>query len=72
LPLTNKDGIITVYRASNKFPSDKLLKDTFVSTNPENARYYAESHYKGDPSDISIRSFDIPASQLKRGGSSDA
>ena len=71
-PLADKDGMVTVYRASNKFPSDKLPKDTYVATNSDNARYYAESHYKGNPSDITVRPFKIPASQLKRGGSSDA
>ena len=72
LPLTDKDGIITVYRASSKFPKNVLLKDTFVATKPSNANYYAQSWYKGDPSNIKLKSFRIPASNLKRGGSNDA
>jgi hypothetical protein len=72
LPLVDKDGMITVHRAAPEFPTDKFSKDTFVATDPKNARYYAESHYKGNPSDIALKSFQIPASLLKRGGSADA
>ena len=35
----------------NAFP-DTLPKDTYVSTKPDNVRYYAESWYKGNPKDI--------------------
>ena len=72
LPLADGNGIVTVYRASAKFPKGNFKKDTFFATKPENARYYAESWYKGNPSDIKIKEFQIPASLLKRGGSKDA
>lgn len=71
IPLVDKDGMVTVYRASSKFPKKILPKETFVSTKSDNARYYAESWYKGNPSNIKIKSFNIPASLLKRGGSND-
>lgn len=70
VPLADKGGMVTVYRASAKFP-DILPKDTYVSTNPDNIRYYAESWYKGDPKDIQVKSFKIPANKLKRGGTQD-
>ena len=69
-PIVDKDGMVTVYRASAEFP-DTLPKDTYVSTKPDSVRYYAESWYKGDPKDIEIRQFKVPASQLKRGGNAD-
>lgn len=71
-PLADKDGMVTVYRAAPKFPSDTYAKDTHFATDPKNARYYAESHYQGSPSDITVRSEQIPASLLKRGGSADS
>lgn len=69
-PLADKDGMVTVYRASSEFP-DTLPKDTFVSTKPDSVRYYAESWYKGNPKDIQVKSFKVPANKLKRAGSVD-
>lgn len=71
-PLADKDGMVTMYRAAPDFPTDKFTKDTHFATDPKNARYYAESHYTGDPSDITVREIQVPASQLKRGGSADS
>ena len=69
-PLIDKDGLVTVYRASTKFP-ETLPKDTYVSTKPDNVKYYAASWYKGNPKNIKVKSFKIPAEKLKRGGSID-
>lgn len=71
-PIADKEGNVTVYRAAPEFPTDTFTKDTHFATKPETARYYSESHYKGEPSDISVREFKVPASLLKRGGSNDS
>lgn len=71
-PLADKDGMLTVYRAAANFPKETFAKDTHFATDPKNARYYAESHYSGDPSDIEVRPVQVPASILKRGGSADS
>lgn len=70
--LADKDGMVTMYRAAPKFPTDTFAKDTHFATSPKSARYYAESHYAGDPQDITVRSVQVPASKLKRGGSADS
>jgi hypothetical protein len=69
-PIADKDGMVTVYRASAKFPKT-LPKDTYVSTTPDSVRYYAESWYKGDPKNIKVESFKVPANKLTRGGNKD-
>jgi len=55
---------ITLYRASPNFPSDKFSKGTYFADNARKARYYAESHYKGEPSDIKIQQFTLPQSSV--------
>ncbi len=51
---------ITLYRAAPKFPSDKFEKGTYFADNAQSARYYSESHYKGDIGDIKVEQFTLP------------
>lgn len=60
---------ITLYRAAPKFPKDNFPKNTFFSDNPNTARYYSESHYMGEPSDITVRKFTFPKSVIRKEGS---
>ena len=50
---------ITLYRAAPKFPSDKFSKGTYFADTEQSARFYSESHYRGDPSDIKVEQFTL-------------
>lgn len=51
---------ITLYRAAPKFPSDSFNKGTYFADTEQSARFYSESHYKGDPGDIKVEQFTLP------------
>jgi hypothetical protein len=55
----NKETV-TLYRAAPKFPSDKFNKGTYFADDATKARYYSESHYKGEPGDIKVEQFTLP------------
>ena len=57
---------ITLYRAAPKFPSDKFSKGTYFADSEQSARFYSESHYKGDPSDIKVERFTLPKNSVFR------
>lgn len=57
---------ITLYRAAPKFPADKFTKGTYFADEAGKARYYSESHYKGDPSDIKVEKFTVPKNTVFR------
>ena len=55
------DETITLYRASPNLPTEgNFKKGTYFADSEQKARYYSESHYKGDPSDIKVQQFVLP------------
>jgi hypothetical protein len=59
---------ITLYRAAPKFPDGNFEKGTYFATSENSARWNAESHYKGEPQDITIRKYTIPKSSVIKEG----
>ena len=57
-------GTETLYRVAPNFPKDNWEAGTYFATSPETARYYAESHYKGDPSDLKVIEVKLPSSLI--------
>jgi len=57
---------ITLYRAAPKFPPDKFDVGTYFADDAGKARYYSESHYKGNPADIKVEQFTLPKSAVFR------
>ena len=55
---------ITLYRAAPKFPSDKFDVGTYFADDAGKAKYYSESHYKGNPADIKVEQFTLPKSAV--------
>lgn len=55
---------VTLYRAAPKFPTDKFDKGTYFADSEQSARYYSESHYKGNPQDIKVQQFTLPKDQV--------
>lgn len=58
--IVSKVDTITLYRAAPEFPSDKFSKGTYFADEADKARYYSESHYNGNPSDIKVQQFTVP------------
>ena len=54
-----------LYRASPDLPTEgNFKKGTYFADSAQKARYYAESHYPGEPGDIQVQQFKLPKDSM--------